>query len=134
MDFELLYSWFPSAILLVLLFYALKQYEQHAIVRVLRILTIILLCFHLLVICSLFLHEIVLYVFDVNTHGFMNLNSILIYLVIWCVMALALLFSLPPFKELFASFYKPIKITLLTLLALPILAFLLFYIAVAFKV
>lgn len=134
MDFELLYSWFPSAILLVLLFYALKRYEQHAIVRVLRILTIILLCFHLLVICSLFLHEIVLYVFDVNTHGFMNLNSILIYLVIWCVMALALLFSLPPFKELFASFYKPIKITLLTLLALPILAFLLFYIAVAFKV
>lgn len=134
MDLYLLYEWLPSAILLFVVFFFLKRYEQRRGVAVLRKFLAVLLCLHLVAICSILLHEVLMFVFDIDTHGFMNLNSLLVFLLVWIVVAVVTLLLVLRSKELLATYYRVIKIALISFVSLPIVAFLIFYLAVAFKV
>ena len=126
---EIIIGWTGSLVILVVLFKLLnKRIDADKPLSIWMKLLTVGICFHINVIFSLLLYDVVIAFFKVNMDGFMNLNGILTLFIIWFLLS-AIIFSLTKvLKELLGGYYKTIRTTQMVFLFLPfVIVFLLLF-------
>ena len=71
--------------------------------------------------------------FNINTHGFINLNGLATLATIWCIIALISLGVVINAKTLLGVYHKPLRVAYLVFSVLPIGIILLFLLAAGLK-
>jgi len=77
------------------------------------------LAFSLHIVLTSMLYEPVMELLDIDTSGFMNLNGLATFAVIWSAIALLLFWSITKAEPLFGIYHNPLRVAYLVFLALP---------------
>lgn len=127
-------GWLISFMCFALLLSAFnKQQKKGNNVSLIRKVIACIVCCHVNGMLSILLYHPVMYVFDISTDGFMNLNGVITEMVIWMVIAIIMLVILSYSKERIADLYKTVQITQMVFFVLPIIILIVFFLAASFK-
>ena len=122
---EVVLSWGVLLVLLVVAFRLLSRYQHQrpsirGVTVSLHTLSVgISLVFT--IICTALLYDPIIAGFDIHMDGFMNMNGLLTFLVIWVVVSALALALLVKSRTLWGSYYRTLCITQVVLLLLPLL-------------
>lgn len=133
MDIESTIGWICSFFVFAILFNVLNKRRKGKNISTWLKTVVIGLCIHINVILSLLLYEPIMELFDINTHGFMNLSGVNTLAVIWLVIALIALILAKALKELLGGYYNTVRTSQIVFLCLPFLIILLFLFIVGLK-
>ena len=125
-------NWIISLLFYALLFFLIKQ-QKNKIVNLLQKTLIVILCIHINAIGSVILYEPVMDLFQISTNGFMNLNGLITFSIIWMILSIVILVISYYTKNRLGTLYNTIKRTQFVFFILPIFLLLLFLFAVSLK-
>lgn len=125
-------NWIISLLFYALLFFLIKQ-QKNKIVNLLQKTLIVILCIHINAIGSLILYEPVMDLFQISTNGFINLNGLITFAIIWMIISIVILILSYYTKNRLATLYNTIIRTQFVFLVLPIFLLMLFLFAVSLK-
>ena len=113
-------------------FFLIKQ-QKNKIVNLLQKTLIVILCIHINAIGSVILYEPVMDLFQISTNGFINLNGLITFAIIWMILSIVILILSYYTKNRLATLYNTIIRTQFVFLVLPIFLLMLFLFAVSLK-
>lgn len=125
-------NWIISLLFYALLFFIIKQ-QKNKIVNLLQKTLIVILCIHINAIGSVILYEPVMDLFQISTNGFINLNGLITFAIIWMILSIVILILSYYTKNRLGTLYNTIIRTQFVFLVLPIFLLLLFLFAVSLK-
>lgn len=125
-------NWIISLLFYALLFFLIKQ-QKNKIVNLLQKTLIVILCIHINAIGSVILYEPVMDLFQISTNGFINLNGLITFAIIWMIISIVILILSYYTKNRLATLYNTIIRTQFVFLVLPIFLLMLFLFAVSLK-
>lgn len=125
-------NWIISLLFYLLLFFLIKQ-QKNKIVNLLQKTLIVILCIHINAIGSVILYEPVMDLFQISTNGFINLNGLITFAIIWMIISIVILILSYYTKNRLATLYNTIIRTQFVFLVLPIFLLMLFLFAVSLK-
>lgn len=125
-------NWIISLLFYALLFFLIKQ-QKNKIVNLLQKTLIVILCIHINAIGSVILYEPVMDLFQISTNGFINLNGLITFAIIWMIITIVILILSYYTKNRLATLYNTIIRTQFVFLVLPIFLLMLFLFAVSLK-
>lgn len=122
---EISIGWGLSLMVLLAIFVpvhrnGLKRAPDKRRLALLRILAVAL-ALQVNVLLTTGLHEPMMFVFDVNTLGFMNINGLLMFMAIWCVVSVILLVLVHQAKDLLGIYHNTLRLTYILCIAAPFL-------------
>lgn len=126
-------AWIISLLFFALLFYVLNKQQKDKGVNLLQKILVVILCFHINAIGSVILYEPVMDLFQISTNGFMNLNGLITFSIIWMILSIVILVISYYTKNRLGTLYNTIKRTQFVFLILPIFLLMLFLFAVSLK-
>ena len=126
-------AWIISLLFYALLFYVLNKQQKNKIVNLLQKTLIVILCIHINAIGSVILYEPVMDLFQISTNGFINLNGLITFAIIWMIISIVILILSYYTKNRLATLYNTIIRTQFVFLVLPIFLLMLFLFAVSLK-
>lgn len=126
-------NWIISLLFYALLFYVLNKQQKDKGVNLLQKILVVILCFHINAIGSVILYEPVMDLFQISTNGFMNLNGLITFSIIWMILSIVILVISYYTKNRLGTLYNTIKRTQFVFLILPIFLLMLFLFAVSLK-
>ena len=126
-------NWIISLLFYALLFYVLNKQQKEKGVNLLQKILVVILFFHINAIGSLILYEPMMNLFQISTNGFMNLNGLITFSIIWMILSIVILVISYYTKNRLGTLYNTIKRTQFVFFILPILLLLLFLFAVSLK-
>src|SRR5690606_10930922 len=125
-------NWIISLLFYVLLFFLIKQ-QKNKIVNLLQKTLIVILCIHINAIGSVILYEPVMDLFQISTNGFINLNGLITFAIIWMILSIVILILSYYTNTRLATLYNTIIRKQFVFLVLLIFLLMLFYCAVSIK-
>ncbi|RQP14032.1 MAG: hypothetical protein EAS52_18315 [Parapedobacter sp.] len=127
-------GWIISFICFALLLNVVgKQQKKGKNASLIRKILAGIVCFHINGMLSFLLYEPIMDIFDIDTDGFMNMNSVVTAAVIWMAIAIIVLLITSYAKELLADLYGTVRITQKVFLILPTIVLVMFLFAASFK-
>jgi len=126
-------NWIISLLFYALLFYVLNKQQKEKGVNLLQKILVVILFFHINAIGSLILYEPMMNLFQISTNGFMNLNGLITFSIIWMILSIVILVISYYTKNRLGTLYNTIKRTQFVFFILPIFLLLLFLFAVSLK-
>lgn len=127
LDFEDFISWLGSFLILFLIFIVLNKIikKSNPLSFLLKLITIGL-CFYINLIFSSLLHESIMHIFNINTDGFMNLNGILTFSIVWLAIVAIVFIASKAIRKKLGFYYQTIRNTQIAFFVLPFLIVFLF--------
>lgn len=122
---ETVFSWGMVLVLLIVAFRLLSRYQQrrHPIKAITMLLHAI--CVSIALVCNVvltaLLYEPVVASFDVNMDGFMSLNGLLTFAIIWSAICLLSLVVVVKADALFGIYYRTLRAAQMIFLLTPLL-------------
>ncbi len=126
-------AWIISLLFYALLFYVLNKQQKEKGVNLLQKILVVILFFHINAIGSLILYEPMMNLFQISTNGFMNLNGLITFSIIWMILSIVILVISYYTKNRLGTLYNTIKRTQIVFLILPTFLLMLFLFAVSLK-
>lgn len=126
-------AWIISLLFFALLFFVLNKQQKDKNVNLLQKILVVILCIHINAIGSVILYEPVMDLFQISTNGFMNLNGLITFAIIWMILSIVILVISYYTKNRLGTLYNTIKRTQFVFLILPIFLLMLFLFAVSLK-
>ncbi len=126
-------NWIISLLFYALLFYVLNKQQKEKGVNLLQKILVVILFFHINAIGSLILYEPMMNLFQISTNGFINLNGLITFAIIWMIISIVILILSYYTKNRLATLYNTIIRTQFVFLVLPIFLLMLFLFAVSLK-
>lgn len=126
-------NWIISLLFYALLFYVLNKQQKEKGVNLLQKILVVILFFHINAIGSLILYEPMMNLFQISTNGFMNLNGLITFSIIWMILSIVILVISYYTKNRLGTLYNTIKRTQFVFFILLIFLLLLFLFAVSLK-
>ena len=126
-------AWIISLLFFALLFFVLNKQQKDKNVNLLQKILVVILCIHINAIGSVILYEPVMDLFQISTNGFMNLNGLITFAIIWMILSIVILIISYYTKNRLGTLYNTIKRTQFVFLILPIFLLMLFLFAVSLK-
>src|SRR5690625_667766 len=126
-------NWIISLLFFALLFFVLNMQQKHKNVNLLQKIIDVILFFNINAIGSLILYDPMMNLFQISTNGFMNLNGLITFSIIWMILSIVILVISYYTKNRLGTLYNTIKRTQFVFFILPIFLLLLFLFAVSLK-